>query len=54
MARADLNMRASFLHDFLGKHGEGVHYLTLDVPDAKAAMVIGLSQRMIMVPSRRY
>jgi methylmalonyl-CoA epimerase len=25
----------SFLHDFLERRGEGVHHLTLDVPDAK-------------------
>jgi methylmalonyl-CoA epimerase len=25
----------SFLHGFLEKHGEGVHHLTLDVPDLK-------------------
>jgi methylmalonyl-CoA epimerase len=25
----------SFLHGFLEKHGEGVHHLTLDVPDSK-------------------
>src|ERR1700752_4067893 len=26
----------SFLHAFLEKHGEGIHHLTLDVPDSKA------------------
>jgi methylmalonyl-CoA epimerase len=25
----------SFLHDFLAKRGEGVHHLTLDVPDSR-------------------
>lgn len=25
----------SFLHEFLEKHGEGVHHLTLDIPDAR-------------------
>jgi len=25
----------SFLHSFLERHGEGVHHLTLDVPDSK-------------------
>src|ERR1700746_1561073 len=28
--------KASFLHAFLEKHGEGLHHLTLDVPDSKA------------------
>jgi methylmalonyl-CoA epimerase len=27
--------KESFLHGFLAKHGEGLHHLTLDVPDAK-------------------
>jgi methylmalonyl-CoA epimerase len=27
--------KESFLHGFLDKHGEGIHHLTLDVPDSR-------------------
>jgi methylmalonyl-CoA/ethylmalonyl-CoA epimerase len=42
----------SFLHDFLDKHGEGLHHLTLDVPNAKA-QIAELKQHGIRVVNER-
>jgi methylmalonyl-CoA/ethylmalonyl-CoA epimerase len=44
--------KQSFLHDFLDKHGEGLHHLTLDVPDAKAR-ISELKQMGIKVVNER-
>jgi methylmalonyl-CoA/ethylmalonyl-CoA epimerase len=42
----------SFLHAFLDKHGEGLHHLTLDVPDAKE-QIEKLKEKGIKVVSER-
>jgi methylmalonyl-CoA epimerase len=42
----------SFLHAFLDKHGEGLHHLTLDVPDAKRE-IAELKLRGIKVVNER-
>lgn len=44
----------SFLHDFLDKHGEGVHHLTLDVPDAKVQLAELRQQGIKVVNEREY
>jgi methylmalonyl-CoA/ethylmalonyl-CoA epimerase len=44
----------SFLHDFLDKHGEGVHHLTFDVPDAKAQLAELKQQGIKVVNEREY
>jgi methylmalonyl-CoA/ethylmalonyl-CoA epimerase len=42
----------SFLHGFLEKRGEGVHHLTLDVPDSKAR-IAEMKERGIKVVDER-
>jgi len=44
--------KESFLHEFLDKHGEGLHHLTLDVPDAKA-QIAELKEKGIKVVNER-
>jgi methylmalonyl-CoA/ethylmalonyl-CoA epimerase len=42
----------SFLHAFLEKHGEGLHHLTLDVPESKA-QIAKLKEQGIKVVNER-
>ncbi|HKV54193.1 MAG TPA: VOC family protein [Candidatus Binataceae bacterium] len=42
----------SFLHDFLDKHGEGVHHLTLDVPESRQR-IADLKQQGVKVVNER-
>jgi methylmalonyl-CoA/ethylmalonyl-CoA epimerase len=42
----------SFLHGFLDKHGEGLHHLTLDVPNAKER-IAELKRRGIKIVNER-
>jgi methylmalonyl-CoA/ethylmalonyl-CoA epimerase len=42
----------SFLHAFLKKHGEGLHHLTLDVPESKA-QIAKLKEQGIKVVNER-
>jgi methylmalonyl-CoA/ethylmalonyl-CoA epimerase len=44
----------SFLHAFLDKHGEGLHHLTLDVPDAKQQIADLKRQGIKVVNEREY
>jgi methylmalonyl-CoA/ethylmalonyl-CoA epimerase len=42
----------SFLHGFLDKHGEGLHHLTLDVPDARER-IAELKEKGVKVVNER-
>jgi methylmalonyl-CoA epimerase len=44
----------SFLHGFLAKRGEGVHHLTLDVPDAKEKIAELKRQGIKMADEREF
>jgi len=44
----------SFLHSFLEKRGEGVHHLTLDVPDAKEKIAELKRQGVKMADEREF
>jgi methylmalonyl-CoA epimerase len=44
----------SFLHGFLEKHGEGVHHLTLDVPDSKGKIAELKSAGIKVVNEREF
>src|SRR5262249_25764171 len=44
----------SFLHAFLEKNGEGLHHLTLDVPDAKQQIAELKRQGIKVVNEREY
>jgi methylmalonyl-CoA epimerase len=44
----------SFLHGFLEKRGEGVHHLTLDVPDAKEKIAELKEQGVKIVDEREF
>ena len=44
----------SFLHGFLAKRGEGVHHLTLDVPDSKEKIAELKRQGIKMVDEREF
>lgn len=44
----------SFLHGFLEKRGEGVHHLTLDVPDSKAKVAELKRQGIKVVDEREF
>src|SRR5215469_9514143 len=46
--------KESFLHGFLEKHGEGLHHLTLDVPDAKQQIAELKRQGIKVVNERAY
>ena len=46
--------RESFLHEFLNKHGEGLHHLTLDVPDAKEQLAKLKEHGIKVVNEREY
>ena len=46
--------KESFMHEFLDKHGEGLHHLTLDVPDAKQRIAELKRQGIKVVNEREF